>query len=136
MTFPDLPNSSEEYVLFGLLTYEQQEKAYATRFDDRTITYILTGCRPDCKHRLPDTVRTEVWQHTVFKNNYKVTIIERNCEKDAELAIRRKEIYDRADRESWAAFEKYNAWHVKMRAKRETWDRIVAECEVCPYFEI
>ena len=135
MTFPDLPNSSEEYVLFGLLTYEQQERAYATRFNDRTITHVLTGCKPGCKHRLPDTVRIETWRHSVFKNNYKVTIIDPNCDQEEALALRRKEIFDRADKESWAAFEKYTAWHAKMRAKRETWDKIVAECESCPYFE-
>lgn len=135
MTYPDLPNSTSDHVLFQELSYRQKAQAWETRFDVRKVEHELRGCRAGCKHRMPVTIHEDTWRHEVFRNEYPVIIIEPNCAKTAECAARRKEIFDRAYAESWAEFEKYKSFHYAMSVKEATWKRITAEYDICPFYQ-
>lgn len=131
--YPDLFPVGDAALLWNCIPSQLRQHAYDHRADPREQTY--TRCLLDCKHKLPDTITVTEEIHGLFKNKYQLTTITPNCAKDRECCQWRQEIFDRAYRESWQAFDHYKSFRVAMKAKRAKWDEIVAEYTGCPFRE-
>jgi len=103
----------------------------------RTITQILVGCRPGCIHRLPDVAHTE--DHTGRQGRYELLVVNEACARAEERSARRAKIYERARRDSdaaWQAAVGRGLRHPNAKAA-EAWRHTADEWarEPCPFYQ-